>query len=521
MQQTRDALHAGVDVIYQGAFRHDQWFGYADILRRIPNPPGTTSLLGDWHYEPHDTKLAQDTRGGTILQLALYADMLAQVQGVNPVYFYVITPGTPFVTHPYRLDDYAAYFRRIRSRLLEHLARGHETIIREDYPEPVEHCAVCRWWDQCDARRRADDHLSFIAGATRGQRTELADRGVTTLARAAELPMPLAFKPNRGSREALERLVQQAAVQLEQRVQKQPVYHLFPIEAAKGLCRLPEPSPGDLFLDFEGARFARPGGHEYLTGAVQADPVGTLAYEATWAWTANDERQAFETFIDRCIDTRARDAQFHIYHFGAYEPTTLKRLAGRYATRQDMLDLLLKEERFVDLHTIVRQALRAGVESYSLKQLEQYYEFTRALALQDANRHLHAVEAAVEAGIPAAAQPESRVAVERYNEDDVRSTAALRSWLEYLRRQCIEAGEDIPRRVQEVMEIEVTERTAAAETLRTLLLADLDPDAYLPHNEHHARWLLCVLDRLAPSRRTRRMVGVLPTSRRGCGRPLR
>ena len=493
VQQTRDALHAGADVVYQGAFRHDQWFGYADILRKTPNPPGTTSVLGDWHYEPHDTKLAHDTRGGTILQLALYAELLAQVQGMHPAYFYVITPGTPFIIHPYRLDDYAAYFRRIRSRLLEHLARGHDAIIREDYPEPVDHCVVCRWWNQCDARRRADDHLFFIAGATRGQRKELTDRGVTTLARAAALPVPLTFTPSRGSREALERLVEQAAVQLAQRVQQQPVFHLLQIEAAKGLCRLPEPSPGDLFLDFEGARFARPDGHEYLTGVCQADPEGTLNYQATWAWTANDERQALETFIDRCIDARARDAQFHIYHFGAYEPTTLKRLAGRYATRQDMLDLLLREERFIDLHTIVRQGLRAGVESYSLKQLEQYYGFARALPLQDANRHLHAVEAAVEAGVPAAAQPESRIAVERYNEDDVRSTAALRSWLEYLRRQGLEAGEDIPRPAQEVKEIEVTDRTAAAEDLRALLLAGLDPDAYLPHHEHHARWLLAYL----------------------------
>lgn len=95
VQQTRDALHAGADVVCQGAFRHDQWFGYADILRKIPNPPGTASLLGGWHYEPYDTKLAQDTRGGAILQLALYAELLAGTQGVHPAYFYVITPGTP------------------------------------------------------------------------------------------------------------------------------------------------------------------------------------------------------------------------------------------------------------------------------------------------------------------------------------------------------------------------------------------------------------------------------------------
>ena len=33
------------------------------------------------------------------------------------------------------------------------------------YPEPVEHCDVCRWNPACRARRRADDDLSLVAGA--------------------------------------------------------------------------------------------------------------------------------------------------------------------------------------------------------------------------------------------------------------------------------------------------------------------------------------------------------------------
>ncbi len=32
-----------------------------------------------------------------------------------------------------------------------------------------------------------------------------------------------------------------------------------------------------------------------------------------------------------------------------------------YATREDEVDALLRREVFVDLHTVVRQALRAGV----------------------------------------------------------------------------------------------------------------------------------------------------------------
>ncbi|MCJ7795552.1 MAG: hypothetical protein MUQ56_02085, partial [Thermoleophilia bacterium] len=49
------------------------------------------------------------------------------------------------------------------------------------YPEPVEHCEICRWWQQCDRRRRDDDHLSLVAGISRLQRREFESRGVTTL----------------------------------------------------------------------------------------------------------------------------------------------------------------------------------------------------------------------------------------------------------------------------------------------------------------------------------------------------
>ena len=40
----------------------------------------------------------------------------------------------------------------------------------ETYPEPVDHCALCDWKQGCADRRRADDHLSLVAGITRPAR---------------------------------------------------------------------------------------------------------------------------------------------------------------------------------------------------------------------------------------------------------------------------------------------------------------------------------------------------------------
>ena len=132
------------------------------------------------------------------------------------------------------------------------LPRGHEALAAEHYPEPVDHCAVCVWEARCAARRRADDHLSFVAGAARAHRQELTAQGYPTLTAAAAMPVPVAFRPARGARETYDRIGHQARAQHQQRVAGRPVVERLPVGQAEGLTRLPEPSPGDLFLDLEG-----------------------------------------------------------------------------------------------------------------------------------------------------------------------------------------------------------------------------------------------------------------------------
>ena len=191
-------------------------------------------------YEPYDTKLARETRGGTILQLAVYVDLLTPIQGVAPQCFHVVTPaaanGGPFTTHSYRYAEFEAYVRLVRRQLAETVALGHNTICETHYPEPTEHCDVCRWWERCNARRRKDDHLSFIAGLSRLHREELTARGYPTLATAAAMPLPIPFKPSRGSADTYVRVREQARVQHQQRTAGHPVYELLPLADGQGLC---------------------------------------------------------------------------------------------------------------------------------------------------------------------------------------------------------------------------------------------------------------------------------------------
>jgi hypothetical protein len=110
-----------------------------------------------------------------------------------------------------------------------------------------------------------------------------------------------------------------------------------------------------LFLDLEGDKLAPDGGREYLFGYVTE-----RAYVPLWAATPAEEKREFERVIDTILAEFRVDPAMHVYHFGHYEPAALKRLMGRYATRADAIDRLLRGERFVDLHAIVRHALRAA-----------------------------------------------------------------------------------------------------------------------------------------------------------------
>src|SRR5579859_2860599 len=156
IKETLVAIKSGAEVVAQATLCNGRWLGRADVLRRVEKP----SALGSWSYEPYDCKLARETKAATILQLSLYSDLLAELQGVSPEFMYVIPRKEGFLPETYRVLDFAAYYRLVRTSL-ERAIENESQII---YPEPNAHCNACRWWRECDSRWRRDDHLSLVAG---------------------------------------------------------------------------------------------------------------------------------------------------------------------------------------------------------------------------------------------------------------------------------------------------------------------------------------------------------------------
>jgi predicted RecB family nuclease len=103
VSHTINAMRAGSDIIVQGAFRAEGWGGRTDVLRRVDAP----SDLGAWSYEVIDTKLARETKGGTVLQLCLYSILVASVQGLTPEFSYVVAPWSNYEPQAFRTDYFA------------------------------------------------------------------------------------------------------------------------------------------------------------------------------------------------------------------------------------------------------------------------------------------------------------------------------------------------------------------------------------------------------------------------------
>jgi len=505
---TREAMRNGAETIYQATFLDGDWGGRADFVVRIETP----SELGTWSYEAIETKLARSTKARALIQLCLYSELIATIQGPEPKWMHVILGGGA-AAEKFAVQHYLAYFRKIK--------RDFEAVIAskpETYPEPVEHCAICDWFKICNDRWHNDDHLSLVASITRNQRDALVEREVDSMAKLATLSLPVTPKIDRIAPVPLLRIREQARVQVEGREQGKPVFELIiptekdeakrerrsgkggetpkKAEALRGLAALPSPSPGDLFLDFEGDPFAFDQGLEYLIGTVTIANDGTPVYESVWSFDPKSEKQAFIQFIGRVKQIREAHPDMHIYHYAPYEPTAIKHLSGRHGVCADEVDELLRAGVFVDLFRVVRQGLRASVESYSIKKMEEFYGFRRKVALRDATSSLQAFETVLALGDnPEEAEANSNTIAD-YNRDDCLSTWQLREWLEKLRSELEEKlGQPIERpelksgSPSEDLEAELTEITA----LKDRLVAGFPEEESEWTTEQRACWLLAQL----------------------------
>ncbi len=437
----------GADVIYQATFFDGTWRGHADFLLRVDDADGRR-VWGPYHYEVADTKLARHVKASAVLQICSYVDQLERIQGVRPGWLHVALGGSARAVETLRVDDYMAYYRRPRPVPRDDGRRAPPAYPpASTYPEPVDHCDVCRWAVECvDApprRRPSLPRRRHLRAAAEALGTWSHDaRGARRAAAAPEPPLEGSAR-RRSSASASRHGSSSRAATAGPRTSLAAARRRGH-RARAGLALLPPPSPGDLFFDIEGDPYALDDGLDYLFGLLDDRRL----FHAIWSRDdagelhARRRARAFERLMDLFIERLERDPDLHIYHYAPYEPTALKRLMGRYGDARGRGGPAAPRGVLVDLLRVVRQALRASVESYSIKKLEAFYGFDREIDLRDAGSSIVAFEQWLELARSNGPAADHLERIERYNRDDVVSDLRLRDWLESLREELARSRPD-------------------------------------------------------------------------------
>ncbi len=407
LSETRQALAEGSDIIFQAALLKGMWGGWSDFLMKVDRP----SDLGAYSYEVADTKLKRKPHPKHILQLVLYSDLLADLQGVVPE-FASVELGTK-ESWKFRLSDYSAYARESRERLEEFIQTRPDTT-----PIPCNDCGLCAWSEHCESVWDQKDSLFTVANISKSQVKKLEAAGIDTLEALANTNKSVPYL----AATTLLRLKTQAQLQ-QARKFGPPDFKLRDLEPGRGFARLPEPADGDIFYDIEGDPHYD-GGLEYLHG-VYAEDIGFVPF---WAHDHEAEKQALLDLFEFFRERLEKYPHARIYHYAPYETTALARLTEKYHVGEFFLDRLRREQSFVDLYAVVRGGLIASERNYSIKSLEAFYDIARKGEVKTAGGSVIAYERWRVTG-----DQNILDEIEEYNKIDCISTQMLRDFLTRIR----------------------------------------------------------------------------------------
>jgi predicted RecB family nuclease len=423
--ETLKAIKDGRQIIFQAALERSPFAGYADFLVRAETAADTN------RYEVWDTKLSRKIKPYFLVQLCCYAEMLESVQGTRPEHVRVVlgnneVPG-------FRTEDFFHYYLFLKEAFLNQMAEWDPA----SPPTPDPHADHGRWNSHAQQWIEENDHLIQVARITKPQIKKLATAGIGTM---ADLANTAKTSVKAIPDHVFSRLRTQAELQARTRERRRsapegtlirPDYEVLQPtvdDLRTGFGQLPPAEVLDVYFDMEGFPLVE-GGLEYLFGATHLVD-GKPEFKDWWAHDLQEEQAAFEGFVDWVYDRWQRDPGMHVYHYASYEVTALRRLMGKFASREDEVDELLRNEVFVDLYRVVSQGMIVGEPSYSIKYIEHLYRAAREGGVTSAAGSVVFYANWIESGEPKDWQNSPILKdIRDYNQDDCDSTWELAEWL--------------------------------------------------------------------------------------------
>lgn len=437
-EQTLKAVHDGVETIAQATLFTGEFIGFADylILCKDNNGFPLKDDRGRNIYDPVDAKSTRTAKKAAVLQVASYGHAMVAMGMAHPRSLHLWLSGDREWNTPATdlLDLVEDFSMRVRKKFV-----SYQNLPEPLWATPIEACVRCRWNVQCETGRRNAQDISLVQNMRSTTRRALVQSGINTVEELASAPdSSRPTFPKEVSKETFATLRSQAALQIRGKDSPVPIWEVRDVDA---LGLLPESDEGDIWFDMEGDPFAESGeGLEYMFGYtfLRGKDLDFTTFDAR---NRDEERDAFRAFISIVLERQQIQPNMHIYHYAAYEPSAMLRLALRHGIYEDEVDQLIRAGKFVDLYTIVRRAFRFSTESMSIKYIEAVYQDKRGkdkevatavesvIQFEKALEYLHLGHNQKFAEIYSS--------IRDYNRDDCESTFHLDRWI---REQAVNLG---------------------------------------------------------------------------------
>lgn len=416
IDKTIQSMKKGVEVIRGGWLKRDNWRGEIDFL--VKNNE-IKSNLGNYSYDVIDAKNSIKSKPEHIIQLGIYAFMLESFQGRLPSKLKVALKNNYF--YEMNTDEIYDLFLNFKNKY-EIFVNNN---INDSRPEKVSFCNICRWADECEKIWIKNDDLNQVIGVNKVQKNKLFDLGINTmnnLSKKDENITLKGFNKSTSKKIILQSKLQQNSIKLNKNswvINNENIKDPY-----KGFNLLNKPSKCDLYFDMESVEdHIISGGLEYLFGIFYIEN-DIKKFVPFWSHNKEDEKKSLIKLFDFFENHFKKFPDSKIYHYNHYEITALSKLTYIHNIKIEKFDNFLRNRKFIDLYPITRQGLFISENSYSLKNMEIFYEFKREGEIKKA-------DISQEYYVEWLETEESLLLdeIEKYNKQDCESTYELHKWL--------------------------------------------------------------------------------------------
>ncbi len=415
ISKTIQSMKEGWEVIHGGYLKRDKWRGEFDFLIINKN---LKSKFGNYSYEVIDTKNSNKPKPDHIIQLGMYTYMLEGTQGVLPKKFTIVLKD--MVKEDVQVNQVNEFFKTHRENYEKFTSNG----IDKTKPEKCSFCQICSWQEECEKIWIKEDNLNQVGGLTRVHLKKLLEIKINNATKLSKQDSTKILKGFR--KEISHKLITQAKLQKEYEKTNVPVHQPNPnnLNGIKGFNSLPEPTACDLYFDIESVEdHIYPGGLEYLFGIYYVEN-DKEKFKAFWAHNKDEEKKNVINFFEFTKSHFKKYPSSKIYHYGSYEITALLKLTSFHKVKGIEYDHYLNLDKFVNLLNVNKQGLFISENSYSLKNVEKFYDFKREGDVQkgDVSQEYYSEWIETE-------DQKFLDEIESYNKQDCQSTYELHKWL--------------------------------------------------------------------------------------------